>query len=76
MKLRWVDCPCKDCTDRHAGCHGSCEGYKNFKTEHDAETKRLWEEDNVTRQVYDINRNGAEAKQRPEPLKHGRGKRK
>ena len=23
--------PCKDCKDRHLGCHGECEKYKEFK---------------------------------------------
>lgn len=23
--------PCKDCPDRHTGCHGHCEKYKQFK---------------------------------------------
>ena len=22
--------PCKDCKDRHVGCHGKCERYKAF----------------------------------------------
>lgn len=25
--------PCKDCTDRSATCHGSCERYKQYKAE-------------------------------------------
>ncbi len=29
--------PCKDCTERHVGCHGTCERYKDWKTAHDAE---------------------------------------
>ena len=23
--------PCKDCTDRHTACHGSCDRYKEWK---------------------------------------------
>lgn len=23
--------PCMTCTERTAGCHGKCEGYKNYK---------------------------------------------
>ena len=23
--------PCKDCTDRHTACHGSCEKYKEWR---------------------------------------------
>lgn len=22
--------PCKDCTERHVGCHSTCQGYKDF----------------------------------------------
>lgn len=23
--------PCRDCKDRHVGCHGECERYREFK---------------------------------------------
>ena len=23
--------PCKDCADRHIGCHSECDGYKEWK---------------------------------------------
>ena len=25
--------PCKDCKDRHVGCHGKCEKYLEYKKE-------------------------------------------
>lgn len=25
-----MDAPCKDCTDRKVGCHGSCDAYQEF----------------------------------------------
>lgn len=25
--------PCKDCKDRHSGCHSECEKYKTYKDE-------------------------------------------
>ena len=25
--------PCKDCNDRHTGCHAECEKYKRFAEE-------------------------------------------
>ena len=38
-----TDAPCKGCTDRFAGCHASCERYKEWQTLHsnelDAEKK-------------------------------------
>lgn len=27
--------PCKDCEDRHRGCHDRCEAYKDFRNEID-----------------------------------------
>lgn len=27
--------PCKDCTDRHVGCHGKCENYVKWRAEKD-----------------------------------------
>ena len=26
-----VTAPCKDCPDRHLGCHGTCEKYQKYK---------------------------------------------
>lgn len=39
-----VNSPCKGCTKRTIGCHGTCEGYKDFvvKNEELKETKRLY----------------------------------
>lgn len=28
------DNPCFNCPDRHVGCHGKCERYQNWNTEH------------------------------------------
>ena len=25
------DCPCRDCAERHIGCHGNCEGYLSWR---------------------------------------------
>lgn len=25
--------PCKDCSERHPGCHDRCEGYQEYKKE-------------------------------------------
>lgn len=25
--------PCKDCSDRHVGCHGDCEKYKAYRSD-------------------------------------------
>ena len=26
-----IESPCLECTERHEGCHGKCEGYKAYK---------------------------------------------
>ena len=31
--------PCKNCTNRKLGCHGSCEAYISFKKEKEEEKK-------------------------------------
>lgn len=39
---------CKDCTDRHPGCHGECDSYKEYRKVIDkmhAEKTRRMEED-------------------------------
>ena len=33
--------PCKDCTERHTGCHGSCEKYKEWQERYRAQQKHL-----------------------------------
>jgi hypothetical protein len=30
-----MNAPCKDCSDRHQGCHCECEKYKVFRKERD-----------------------------------------
>ena len=32
---------CKDCTDRHVGCHVTCEKYKEQKAKWDAELDEI-----------------------------------
>jgi hypothetical protein len=36
--------PCKDCTDRHPACHGSCEKYRAWHDRYQAQQQHL--EDN------------------------------
>ena len=31
--------PCKDCTDRHIGCHSKCEKYQAFRKQRDKENR-------------------------------------
>lgn len=45
--------PCNNCSDRHIGCHGSCERYLTYKSERD----RLLAEQHKNSQVnQDIER--------------------
>ena len=34
-KMSKPNSPCKDCPDRHMGCHSECEGYKSFEAENE-----------------------------------------
>ena len=31
--------PCKNCSDRHIACHGSCDKYKEWKARYQAQQK-------------------------------------
>lgn len=31
-----MNCPCKDCPDRHTACWGGCERYKEWRAERTA----------------------------------------
>ena len=33
--------PCKGCTERNPGCHGSCDRYKEWKERYDAQQEHL-----------------------------------
>lgn len=43
MKLVFppANAPCKDCQDRHIGCHCECEKYKTFTEEYGQMTKDI-----------------------------------
>ena len=32
---------CKDCTDRHVGCHAKCKSYQNWRKEYDKEQEKI-----------------------------------
>lgn len=34
--------PCKGCSSRHVGCHGSCSKYQNWSSEHIKENKQRY----------------------------------
>ena len=39
--------PCKDCTERHVGCHSECEKYARFCAENE-KRKELQRRENLT----------------------------
>ena len=54
-----ANAPCKDCTERHVGCHIECEGYKHFKEEYakiQYEARRIYDRENGL-DAYEIQRN-------------------
>lgn len=44
MERSKLSAPCKDCEDRHEGCHAECERYKVYKNEREAAKKWLKEQ--------------------------------
>ena len=37
---RTQDAPCKECFNRHLGCHGNCTEYKKYRAQIDAVNKK------------------------------------
>lgn len=47
IQISQINAPCKDCPDRHMGCHGTCDLYKDYeraKLEYYAEKEKKWSE--------------------------------
>jgi len=42
---------CKDCNDRHIGCHSSCEKYISETEEIKKEKNKMWKSQNIDRAV-------------------------
>lgn len=43
---------CKDCTERHAGCHSTCQKYLSAKASWENEKRIVKEQKRLTRLVY------------------------
>lgn len=56
-------CPCKDCKDRHAECHASCEPYLAYEKERLALNKSM---DERWKQTAALRAHEREVKQRKE----------
>lgn len=46
--------PCKGCTDRQIGCHGSCAAYTEWKAFNDEVRERKHSEQNLNRSISEI----------------------
>ena len=49
------DNPCRECTDRHAGCHGTCKAYLDWHEQHiqkQREIRSKIEAENMTNAFY------------------------
>lgn len=78
MKIRWVKVPCRDCKERHVGCHSSCEQYKEYQTKYKEECEKMAQEKMINGIINDLNYLSSvkDRSRQPEPLKHGRLKKK
>lgn len=38
--------PCKDCKNRHIGCHSTCDNYRGWKAEHELSKEKERQEKN------------------------------
>lgn len=39
--MQYSTSPCKNCSNRHVGCHANCEPFLHWKTEHDVIRERV-----------------------------------
>ena len=79
MKFRGIDSPCKGCEKRHVLCHSTCEDFAKYKEEHES-ALRAWRAgktiDGVINQLNYESSKKARSQDTPEPLKHGRKRKK
>ena len=47
--------PCKDCKVRKIGCHSTCKGYKDFKTDLETEKAKIYKVYETERKLEDSN---------------------
>ncbi len=55
---RWGEgkAPCRNCAERFTGCHASCERYKAYKAQNDAEREKRLEALRMSDKLLDIRR--------------------
>ena len=61
---RSIKPPCMTCTERTAGCHGKCEGYKKYKKHLEDEKSKAYSTfvDSIKVEDYEIKRRVRSAK--------------
>lgn len=78
MNFRYLKVPCHGYKARHVGCHSSCEQYKEYQSKHKEECDKIHEEKMINGIINDLNYLSSvkDRSRQPEPLKHGRVKKK
>jgi len=61
---RWGEgkASCRECVDRTVGCHSSCERYRAYKAQNDAERETRLRELRMNDKIADIHRAGGRRK--------------
>lgn len=49
--IQYKGSPCKDCSDRQVGCHGSCEKYRAYKDYQETIAERRRMENSINQMV-------------------------
>lgn len=72
MVMVHIKNPCLNCEKRIVGCHGSCEDYKVFRKDLDAQNKRRREEKQKVRCVddYCFETKGRRCKRKTDKVKY------
>jgi hypothetical protein len=50
-----MNAPCKDCFDRHQGCHSKCEKYIAFRKERDELNEKIYKQKEKERLLIGYN---------------------
>lgn len=46
--------PCKECENRHVGCHGECEAYKTWTEDRKELNRKIRDDGEAWRAFYDV----------------------
>ena len=71
-----LQCPCKDCPDRHIKCHASCERYGQYCKLNNEKRDKDYKDRLIGMQLYEMHleRNKNLVSNQPLSIKHGRKK--